>query len=343
MAITLKDIARQVGLSVTTVSRALGGYDDVAEESRQRIVATAQALGYTPNVSARRLQKQRTDMLGLIIPTYGPRFSDPFFSEIITSIGDEAAKHDFDLLVSTCPPDSEVERQVYGRAVNGVWVDGLIVVRTRENDSRIKFLVKHGFPFVAYGRIADNLDFPYVDIDSRYGMRLLVQHLIDLGHRQIGFISPPEDLLFGHFRRQAYWATLIANGIEVNPEWIAYGDLTETSGVNAGTKLLTTNPQPTAIIGGNDLMAIGAMKAINDFGLRVGRDVAVGGFDDIPLAAFTNPPLTTVRQPIHEMSGRACAILIDIILKRQVEEKRILYQPMLIERESSGFQRKHGR
>lgn len=339
MAITLNDIARQVGLSVTTVSRALGGYDEVAEESRQRIVATAQALGYIPNVSARRLQKQRTDTLGLIMPTYGPRFSDPFSGEIIASIGKEANKHNFDLLVSTCPPDSKVERQAYCRAASGVWIDGLIVVHTRENDSRIKLLVKHGFPFVAYGRTIEDPDFPYVDEDSQNGMRLLVQHLIDLGHRQIAFISPPEDLLFGHFRRQAYWATLIDNGIEVNPEWIVYGDLTESSGLNAGMKLLTTNPQPTAIIGGNDLMAIGAMKAINDFGLRVDYDVAVGGFDDISLAAFTNPPLTTVRQPIREMGGRACAILIDIILKRQVEEKRILFQPILIERESSGFLR----
>ena len=197
MAATLKDIARKIGVSVTTVSRGLAGYDDVAEETRDRIKAAAAELGYSPNVTAQRLQKQRMDTLGFIMPTFGPRFSDPFFSEFIAGIGNEAAARSYDLLVSTHAPDSEAERNAYLRAVKKGWVDGLIVVRTREDDARIQLLCEHDFPFVAFGRTNDDLDFPYVDEDSEAGMRLLVQHFIDLGHERIAFISPPSGLMFG--------------------------------------------------------------------------------------------------------------------------------------------------
>ncbi|MFQ5434556.1 MAG: LacI family DNA-binding transcriptional regulator, partial [Anaerolineae bacterium] len=163
MAVTLKDIAREVGVSVTTVSRGLAGYDDVAASTRERIEETAARLGYSPNITAQRLQKQRTDTLGFIMPTYGPRFSDPFFSEFIAGIGNEAGVHDYDLLVSTHAPDSEDERKAYLRAVQKGWVDGLIVVRTREDDARIQLLCERDFPFVAFGRTNDESEFPYVD------------------------------------------------------------------------------------------------------------------------------------------------------------------------------------
>ncbi|KAA3657482.1 MAG: LacI family transcriptional regulator [Chloroflexi bacterium] len=335
MSVTLKDIAEHIGISVTTVSRALGGFDDVSEATRERVVKTAKTLGYTPNVSARRLQKQRTDTIGFIIPTYGPRFSDPFFSEFIAGVGNESARQNFDLVVSTHSPDSESERAAYQRAVLGGWVDGVIVVRTRENDERINSLVKHDFPFVAFGRTNGVEDFPYVDEDSMTGMGLLVQHFIDLGHQKIGFISPPKGLLFGKIRRQAYRDTLQKNRIPLNPRWLVYGDLTQHSGAETAAKLLDEAPEITALVCGNDLMAIGAMKSIRERGLQVGVDIAVGGFDDIPLAAFTNPPLTTVHQPIYEIGKRTCAMLIDVILKRPLQNPHTLLTPILIERDSS--------
>jgi LacI family transcriptional regulator len=337
MPVTLKDIAAEVGISVTTVSRALGGYDDVSKSTRERVLATAKSLGYIPNVSARRLQKQRTDTIGFIIPTYGPRFSDPFFSELIAGVGNEAARQNFDLLVSTHPPDSDAERAAYQRAVHGGWSDGVIVVRTREDDQRIQFLIEHDFPFVAFGRTNGTPSFPFVDEDSLTGMRLLVQHFIDLGHRHIGFISPSRGLLFGHLRRQAYRETLQRNGISANPQWLTYGDMTQSSGAWAASDLLERSPEISAIVCGNDLMAIGAMKAIRERGLRVGMDIAVGGFDDIPLAEFTNPPLTTVHQPIYEIGKKTCAMLVNIILNRPMNEAHELLSPLLVIRESSGF------
>ncbi len=336
MTVTIKDIAREVGVSITTVSRALTGYSDVAEETRQRVLETATALGYTPNITAQRLQKRRTDTIGFITPTYRPRFSDPFFSEFMAGIGNEAASQNYDLLVSTHAPDSEEELKAYRRAVKGGWVDGLIVVRTRENDTRIQLLCEQNFPFVAFGRTRHDLDFSYVDEDSEAGTRLLVQHFIDLGHRRIGLISPPPGLNFGIYRLQSYFDTMRDNGLSVQSEWIVSGDMTQQSGFSMVESLLVLDPRPTAIIGGNDLMAIGAIKRIQQSGLHVGKDIAVGGFDDIPLAAFVNPPLTTIHQPIYDIGKQTTAMLIDIINNRLLENANILLAPTLVVRESSG-------
>lgn len=336
MATTLKDIAREVGVSVTTVSRALAGYNDVAASTRERIQKTAVRLGYSPNITAQRLQKQRTDTLGLIMPTFGPRFSDPFFSEFMAGIGNEAGNHDYDLLISTHAPNSEGELRAYQRAVRRGWVDGLIVVRTRKNDRRIRLLCEHDFPFVAFGRTNDGLDYPYVDEDSKAGMRLLVQHLIDQGHRRIGLISPPPGLMFGHYRLQSFYETMADNDLIVQPEWIVNGDMTQRSGAEAVESLLRLEPRPTAIIGGNDLMAIGAINRIQQYGIQVGRDIAVAGFDDIPLAAYANPPLTTIHQPIYEIGQQTCAMLIDVINGRIPTNPHILLTPTLVVRESSG-------
>jgi len=336
VAVTLKDIAIKVGVSVTTVSRALAGYSDVAPATRDRIKDTAAELGYFPNITAQRLRKQRTDTLGFIMPTFGPRFSDPFFSEFIAGIGTEAAVHEYDLLVSTHAPDSEEEQKAYRRAARGGWVDGLIVVRTREDDSRLELLCEKKFPFVAFGRSDCDLEFPYVDEDSEAGMRLLVQHFVDLGHRRIGFIAPPSGLMFGRYRSRGYFQTMADNGLVVRPEWVVEGDMTQHGGADIVERLLTLEPRPTAIICGNDLMAIGAGNRLQQRGLQVGKDVAIGGFDDIPFAAYVNPPLTTLHQPIYEIGRRICGMLINILNKNYTDEQHVVLTPSLVVRSSSG-------
>lgn len=335
MAATLKDIAGKLGISITTVSRGLAGYDDVAAETRQRILETASDLGYRPNLLARRLQKRRTDTLGFIMPTFGPRFSDPFFSEFIAGIGNEAAEQEYDLLVSTHAPESEEEKQAYARATQRGWVDGLIVIRTRKNDSRILHLHEHNFPFVVFGRTDVPFEYPYVDEDGVAGMQLLVQHLADLGHRRIGFIMPPAGLMFSQYRLQGYYETMAANNLPVVPEWIVEGDLTQRSGAEAAQQLLAVTPQVTAVICGNDLMAMGAINQIQQAGLTVGIEMAVAGFDDIPSSAFVNPPLTTLHQPIYDIGRQTCAMLIDIVNGRAPQNQRVLLTPTLIVRASS--------
>jgi LacI family transcriptional regulator len=331
VAVTLKDLAKHVGVSVTTASRALAGYDDVSSETKRRVKEAATELGYYPNITARRLQKQRTDTLGFIIPTADPRFSDPFFSEIIAGIGNEAARHEYDLLVSTHAPDSINEKAAYERATRGGWVDGLIVIRTREDDSRIQLLCRQNFPFVAFGRTDDELDFPFVDEDSIAGVGMLVKHFVELGHRRIGFIAPPAGLMFGVFRTRGFLETMADNELPVEAGWVVEGDLTQSGGAKAINELIDLQPSLTAVICGNDLMAIGAMNRLQ----KLGHDVTIAGFDDIPIAAYTNPSLTTVRQPIYEIGQMTCSILVDIINGRPPEKKHILLTPELIVRESS--------
>lgn len=336
MTVTLRDIAHKLDLSITTVSRALAGYSDVAESTRQRVLQAAEEMGYYPNITARQLQAQRTDTLAFVIPTHGPRFSDPFFSELLAGIGNEAGRHGFDLLVSTQAPNSDAERETYRRIVHGRRADGVLVVRTRQNDERIHFLSEKRFPFVAFGRSDLNIDFPYVDEDSYAGIQFITQHMIDLGHRRIGFISAPHGLMFCKLRHDGYRRTLEENQVAVDESLIVHGDLTQRGGFKAAERLLGLPERPTAIIAANDLMALGTMSAAQKMGLAVGRDLSVSGFDDIPLAEHAHPPLTTVRQPIYEIGQRITRMLICLVQEETPCDTQVLLTPQLVVRNSSG-------
>jgi len=335
-AVTLKDLAAKLGLSITTVSRALAGYDDVAETTRRRVQQAAEEMGYVPDVTARRLQKGRTDTIGFVIPTFGPRFSDPYFSELLAGIGNEAARHDFDLLVSTQPPNTPQEQAVYRRLAEGRLVDGLLVVRTRVKDRRIAYLAEIGFPFVAFGRSDLEVDFPYVDEDGRRGLELVTEHVIDRGHRRLAFIAAPEDLMFCTYRRTGLEVALRRHGLALSPDYCIVGDLTQQGGFAAMNQLLDLPSPPTAVISCNDLMALGAISAAQKRGLVVGRDLVITGFDDIPLAEHSHPSLTTVRQPIYSIGQQICSMLVQLIRNEELIERHVLLQPELIVRESSG-------
>jgi LacI family transcriptional regulator len=335
-SVTLKDLAAELGLSITTVSRALAGYGDVAETTRLRVSHAAEDMGYVPDATARRLQKGCTDTIGFVIPTSGPRFSDPFFSELLAGIGNQAARHSFDLLVSTCAPGTPEEDAAYRHKAGGRLVDGLLVVRTRVRDRRIEYLSRIGFPFVVFGRSDLDVDFPFVDEDGSRGLELVTQHLIDLGHQRIACIVPPPDLMFSVYRRTGLKAALENNGISMKDEYYSCADLTQRGGFSAMSELLALSPPPTAIIACNDLMALGAISAAQKQGLVVGRDIAITGFDDIPLAEHSHPTLTTVRQPIYEIGRQCCEMLIRLIRGEELVERHVLLQPELIVRESSG-------
>lgn len=334
MPITLKDIARATGFSVTTVSRALNDYSDVAEETKARIKKVAQEMGYYPSATARHLQKRMTDTIGFVIPTFGPRFSDPYFSELLAGIGNEAAEHGFDLLVSTRPPGEKKEKETYRRLVSGRRVDGLLVVRTRQKDWRIAYLAEQAFPFVAFGRSDLAFDFPWLDVDGTSGMEQVTQHLIDRGHRRIAYISAPEGLMFSHHRMNGYRKALEKNSLPFVAEQVAFGDLTQRGGYQAARQLLSFSPPPTAIVGCNDLMALGAFKAAHEQNLVIGQDIAITGFDDIPLAEHAHPPLTTVGQPIYHTGTTICRMLIGLIRQEELEERHVLLKPQFIVRES---------
>ena len=336
MAVTIRDVARHLNLSITTVSRALDGYDDVAADTRERVIAAARELGYVPSRAARQLRRKRADAIGYILPTTNPRFADPFFSEFIAGLGDGAASHNLDLLMSTAPPGEAAERQHYELWVQSRRVDGLVLSRMRRNDWRVEYLAQSGFPFVALGRSASSADYAYIEIDSCTGFKALVAHLAERGHTRIAYVGAPASLMLQSDRLAGYQAGLAAAGQSFDASLVVEGDLTRDGGYRAAHKLLGLPHPPTAVLGVNDLTAIGIMRAAHERGLQVGRDLAVTGYDGIEDAELAHPPLTTLSQPVYDVARRLAEMLLKLIAGEPLAERQILLQPKLFVRASTG-------
>lgn len=333
--VTLKELASHLGLSITTVSRALAGYDDVSAATRRRVVEAARRLGYRPDPLGQRLRKGRTEAVGLVIPTPPGHFGDPFFLELAASLGESLQAHGLDLLVTACAPGPS-ELECYRRLVEGRRVDALVLARTRRHDERIRYLASRGVPFVCHGRSELALSFPYLDVDGEQGFLEATRHLIRLGHRRIGLINAPPELNFSRFRARGYARALEEAGIAWDDALVVTGDLTEEGGYRAARELLARPGRPTAVLCANDWMAIGAMHAAREEGMQPGEDLAVIGYDDIPVARFTHPPLTTLRQPIREAGRRLTEMLVAFMAGTPAEALQEVWVPELVVRGSDG-------
>ena len=338
MAVTIRDVAKRLNVSITTVSRALDGYDDVAPATRARVLRTAREMGYLPSRAARQLRRQRADIIGYVLPTVGPRFTDRFFSEFIAGLGDEATCHNFDLLVSTAAPDSPAEKQIYTRWVSSRLVDGFVLSRMRQQDWRANYLVEQDFPFAVHGWTRLEADYPFIEMDSRAGFALLVQHLVERGHRRIAYVGAASKFSLQEDRFAGYQNGLAAAGIPCDAMLIAEGDLTRAGGYQAALQLLRLPEPPTAIIGVNDLTALGVLRAAHELGLVVGRDVAVAGYDGTEDSEHAQPPLTTLKQPVYDTARRLVAMLFALVSGEPLADHHIILQPELIIRESTAKQ-----
>ncbi len=334
---TLKSIAKSTGYSVTTVSRALGGYDDVNEKTRQVILAEAKRQNYQPNLNARNLKGQQSQTIGLVLPTSETRsYDDPFFSSFIAGIGNRAAQDNFNLLLSVHPPDADNELEVYNRLITGHSVDGMILVRVREGDPRITFLQERDVPFVVFGRSNATNAYTHIDVDGTHAQRHLTEHLLENGHREIAFLAPPRHLSFARYRLNGFRGAMQAAGCDIREEWVIFLDtMAEAEARTATETLLDATPRPTAIMTGNDRMALGAMAAVRERGLTVGTDVAVAGFDNIPSAEHVYPGLTTMHQPTYEIGERLADKLLGTIAGTPPEQTATILTADLIVRGST--------
>lgn len=330
---TLKTISDESGFSITTVSRALAGYADVNERTRQLIVDIADRLGYQPNLTARHLRSKHTNTIGMVIPLTA-YYSDQFFMTLLSGVGQQAARSGYDLLLSA-QMRGEEEISAYRRMVDGSRVDGMVLARVRQHDARLDYLKGSARPYVVFGHAGED-DYPYIDVDGKTGIRQMVHHFAQHGHRRIALIAAPDELAFAPLRLAGYWAALDDLGLPRDPRLVVTGDLSADSGAAAAGQLLDQPDPPTAILACNDQMALGAMSAITARGLRVGEDVAVAGFDDIPAAANASPPLTTIRQPIFEIGQKLAQTLIRLIRGETVHDLHVLLDPELVIRASSG-------
>lgn len=336
MKVRLIDVAREARVSVTTASRALGGFHDVSPLTRRRVEDTARRLEYVPNISAQRLRRRRTDMIGLILPADESGFGEPFFSEFLAGVGEEAAALDRHLLLAAHPAGSTAERDTYTKVVKGGWVDGVILIRLRWEDERVQLLEESGFPFVAFGRSRASDGYPYIDEDSVAGVSLLVDHLVELGHRRIAFVSGPSELTFARHRLQGFQKATERHRLPIDDGLIQAGDLRGESGAEAMSRLLDLSPPPTAVVFSNDMMALGGMELAATRGVQVGHDVSIAGFDGVTAGAHTTPGLTTVRQPIREIGRQVCRTLMERINDHTLTDRRLLLMPKLLTRGSTG-------
>lgn len=332
--VTLKDIAEAVGKSVAAVSRALNDYDDISPETRAYIKQVAQKMGYTPNLLAQRLQKRATDTLGLVLPVLSPRNSDPFFSELLVGIANEASEQGFDLLVSTGVPGPE-ENQAYSRLVDSRRVDGMLVARPRWRDPRLEMLVQKQFPHVVIGTVDPPNTFMGVADEVREGIKLVVTHLVAQGHSKIALVNTPLELVVSSHYLAGFQGALIEAGLSIEEDWLESCDLTQKDGYRVGQLLLSKSEPPTAIVAADDVVALGIMAAAQDQGLEVGYDLAVTGYGDILLAEHAQPPLTTVHRPTYTLGQQACRMLVGKLRGKTISNEQLLFKPSLVIRQSS--------
>jgi LacI family transcriptional regulator len=330
--VTIRDVAAQAGVSVATVSRVFNRKGPIRDETYQRVIEVAEALHYVPHAAARSLSLRSTATIGVVLP----ELHGEFFSEVIRGIDVASRQHGYHVLLSGSHSDSEEMRAVV-QAVRGR-VDGLIVMSPDLEPSALLTDLPAGVPVVMLNsRVAGR---PCITIDNAHGAREVTAHLIGLGHRRIAFICGPPQNADAEQRRRGYRTALRAAGLDGEKNLELAGNFTEESGYEVGRTILGLRSRPTAIFASNDAMAIGALSALRDSGLRVPEDVALVGFDDIPIARYLAPPLTTVKVPIAELGRRGFEMLMTASNGHEDANKPVKLDTQLVVRRSCGAELK---
>jgi DNA-binding LacI/PurR family transcriptional regulator len=334
--ITLKDVAARAGVSYQTVSKVLNKQAQVAPETEARIWEAVAELNYQPNISARNLRTQASKLLGYGWSHPPGRSTHPVLDRFLHSAAHAAERYGYHLLTFILGDDDNANMSAYNDLYARRQVDGFILASTVQDDPRIARLIEQQVPFVSFGQANSSWEFCWVDVDGRYGIELTMSHLLEQGHRRIAFITWPEGSQSGYHREQGYLYSLQEAGIRANPAWIRRGEDVAQTGTQGLNELLALpeDERPTAVACVSDLIAIGAMNAAAAAGLLVGQDVAITGFDDVPMAEFLHPPLTSVRQPIAEVGQRIIDLLVAQINDEAVICSGTLLRPQLVVRES---------
>jgi LacI family transcriptional regulator len=334
MAPTLVEIAKRAGVSRSTASRVMNDHPSVGQETRARVLSVAKSLNYHPNFAARSLAAGRTRILGLVIPTgVSTLFTDPYFPLLIQGITSACNARDHSVMLWIGEP--EYERRTIPHILQGGLIDGAILASALVDDPILQAMTSRGLPFVVIGRpVGEDSSISYIDVDNRSSSRDMVAYLLRMGYRRIAAITGPENLIAGSDRYQGYMAALRDRRVPYDADLVVESDFTDEGGYMAMQRLVPLAPD--AVFVASDAMAIGALRAAREAGLRVPGDLAITGFDDIPLASRTDPPLTTVRQPIQRMGALAAETLIDMLSDPDAQPRRILLPTELVIRASCG-------
>ena len=316
MTVTLSEIALAAGVSVSTVSRALSNNNyPLKEETRQRITKLAEKMGYHPNFVARSLQSSRTQTVGVIVD----RMSSSFTPATVQGLQDSLRQAGYSISIVNSNRDQDLVIEAI-QTFHSRRVDGIVILNSWLHTFNDPILPLQDRPFVFVNRLFSDAIHNCVAPGDHYGAQLAVKHLVDLGHRQIGYINGIEDWLESQNRLAGYRDVLIEHGLPVDEALIRPGDWGVDSGYRTTQDLLALKQRPTAIFAANDIMALGAIYAIQEAGLRVPDDVALVGYDDRDFAAWIRPNLTTIRMPSYEMGQAAARLLLEQIAGEELED-----------------------
>jgi DNA-binding LacI/PurR family transcriptional regulator len=313
MPVSIKDIAKAAGVSYSTVSRALNNSPKVKPETRERIQRLAAEMGYLPSAVARSLVTQRTQTIGVVVTT----ITDLFFAEVIHSIEETALNHGYSVILANSGGEPQRELAEI-QALRERRVDGIILASAYSGSKYASVLRGTDMPVVIINNVHKEHYGYSVEMDNCSGSRQAVRHLLEQGHRRIAYVAGPDTEWDNVERQNGYEQVLSAYGLPVDPVLIVSGGLRPAEGMAAMRRLLALAAPPTAVFCYNDATALGAIRAAHAAGLRVPQDISVVGFDDIDLAAYFEPPLTTVAQPKREMGRRAVQMLLDLLADKPI-------------------------
>ena len=330
MATTLKDMARILNVTSSTVSRVLSKNTGASEETKKRITELAKMLNYRPNPVAQALVLKQTRIINIIIPqTSEFVFSNPFYSQILSGVGIAARQRKYYLNISLFQEMNIQTLDVFPIA------SGVLVLSNRLGDENILREKFRGIPTVTIPGFLRKTDFSTADFDNLNGAKDVIDYLFSLGHQRIAFISGPKGAKHSMVREKGFREAFQKNKLFLDDSLVVEGDFTEASGVRGIEKLIGVSPPPTAVVCVNDVTAVGALWAAKRAGLNVPRDLSIVGFGDIPLVALLAPALTTIREPFVELGGKAINLLIDLIEGKKSQREDIVVSVELVVREST--------
>jgi LacI family transcriptional regulator len=321
---SIRDVALRAGVSVTTVSHALNGTRFVSELAKAKVQEAAHALGYVPSEVARGLKHNTTRTLGMLVPNN----SNPYFAEIIRGVERHCYGAGYSLLL--CNSNDDAQRQTdHLRVLAERRVDGIVLVASGDDDQIVACCKDLRLPLVLVDREIESIDADLIEVDHAAGGELATAHLLSLGHARIACIGGPVDLRPSRQREAGWRCALAAAGVEPRADELERGDFGPQGGAAAMHRLLKSARPPTAVFVCNDMMAIGALHAAHEAGVDVPGALSLVGFDDIELAAYTTPPLTTVAQPKEAIGTGAASLLLERLRDGRTAARRLILQPEL--------------
>jgi LacI family transcriptional regulator len=334
---TLRDVAKEAGVSLSVAARAMGNYGYISKKAKDRVLKAAKRMVYQPNVIARSLKTNQTRTIGVIITD----ITNSFCTTVARAIEDATLENEYSVILCNSDEDSTKEER-YLKILFEKKVDGLIIEVSSDSNRYLKRLIKNGLPVILLDRRVDDIQTTQVVLDNEGAACEAVNHLMGLGHQRIGIINGPPGVRTSEERFEGYKKALQERGIEMVPELVKYGNFEMEEAKKCTYEFLSTESPPTALFVTNNAMTTGALLALHENRVKIPDQMAIVGFDDPEWAPLVKPPLTAVRQPTYSIGILACQALLQKIKKRKIRHEEIVVKPKLIIRESCGARSQRG-